>query len=1295
MRWGGKRKVAPQPKPEVNIAAALPASEDFRTSLLMPNLSARFSMLREQDDPMSKIGKANDDSVLFPKRASRLDLFKGHGLSEVSEADTLRGYIRPPFASTRTESYGSGGYETDDASVMSRSRPGEGNTMFGGRQKIYKIPVGGSGSVKNFGSKDDEEVRSGANMGGKALYENDIAMSAFQRLREEERQEQERAGLEQPRLSKEQDREDSPPLTKYNRNRETTSSTNSGPSQARTSTAATSLASQRSVYYENMSISSHALPPTTQPGSAGSDRPFPKTTRRLYRQDLDQHMHEQQSSAIHRLESLNKSRSVAGGPTSRGPQQSRSATGLNDRFQRGGPLYASSGFRAGSPPPSTMAARMEDFDLGLIPDQAGNNLADSGYGRSPPVSPPISPSHDSHDHDGTFLAALEPNDIGKATASGAFNKPKLQYNEQQYKERQIQLLEGRNTPSPQLIRSFSPQALSIDEQTSGRSRNNSLGSTFSRTGSVKQPWEHHREDRVLRAVPERGSRDSSPPVNEHHISAAMERSFLAGRSSSDAAESESDAESKSPLTSSTSKFQSFSYPLPPAKPVEFDQRLNFDPEANHLTPPAEESAFDSRSNFSESTITQAKEKNEINRIDAESPTLGPVVATNGLSGLVHAHLRNDSGQSSIYPEDIPRLDKFPVEVRQSIFGHESALQHSRQGSKDDSGVNGEYWVKERRVSEQSSIVAPPPLSFAARHIMQQATALRDNQANMNAQQMSANDKSQQVLGGEAPRSGHSRNNSNLWQEQLKVHHERVGSTETQHEREGLANEMAERRRRVQANLKTFVEDDSRSPSPAPSGRPHEDGLAKPRHQFGILKKTSRGSLVGKQERPLKAMKMLGIRSGEAGNDASPSPPDTFVGRGPFHNRVTTLDKQTSPPKRLQDPSQHLGNGPSSRQPLSKHDRNQENPVERKSPPSSKSGSSYSDSSEKRPGSGRDGPPMPSMDWSRVNGSNQTTAAAGYEPRDLQNPPRFSDEVADDMTRIGLPPAGRSQSAMSQHHSMSPTERSQSAMGGRLRSNSKPVTPPYFEPRAAPPGTPYMINPRQFSRAPPPGTPYMINPKTSSRPPTNRPRAESIATSTESQPSDSFTTSSSMMFPSHSSPSHAYNRPGNQHKRPVNKQDISEPTFVSCTSSVDTVNLPPGASLSNGMDAISPTRGPPPPIPVRDSRRKRTQTFLQALARGERGPEMTSAEPAPSAQGDDPYEERSTFSADDEPTASTKVKQRLRKTSSEGGMNAKAARQAALQAPSPAVPKFEVQSPGMDQHFPYQAQKDVPASAVMF
>ena len=689
----------------------------------------------------------------------------------------------------------------------------------------------------------------------------------------------------------------------------------------------------------------------------------------------------------------------------------------------------------------------------------------------------------------------------------------------------------------------------------------------------------------------------------------------------------------------------------------------------------------------------------MNGFHADSPTLGAVGVPNGLSGLVHAHLRNDSGQSSIYPEDYPAPDRSSVEVRHSIFGHESALNHSRQGSKDESRRNGEYWVKERRGSEQSSIVAPPPLSFAARHILQQATAIRDNQKqDPYPQQMLANNKAQRILGDDAPRSNHSRNNSTSWQDQLNAHHTRAGSTETQHEREGLANEMAERRRRLQDSLKSYVEDSSRSPSPAPFTRRQEDGLAKTRPPFGILK-TSKGSLAGKQDRPTKAMKTLGIRPADAPNGASQSPPDMFMGRSQLHDRVMPLSRIPSPPRSPQELRHHPDNGSTSRPRMPNGSRSQENTAQRISPPSSKPGSSYSDSSEKRSGPGKSSVPLSSTEWNRVNGSHPVTAATGYEPRDLQNAPRPVDEMVDTMTRNGLPPAARSQSAMSQRHPMSPIERSQSAMGGRFRSNSKPVSPSYFEPRVAPPGTPFMINPKQFSRVPPPGTPYMINPKTPSRSPAahqNRHRAESTATSNESRPSTgSMTSSPSTMIPPQISPSYPYSRPGQARKRSINKQDISEPTFVSCTSSVDTVNLPPGASLSNGMDAPSPTRGPPPPIPARDSRRKRTHTFLQTLGRSEKPSEAHSTEPGPHAREDDPYEERSTFSADDEPSATSKIRQRLRKSSSEGGLNAKAARQAALQAPSPAVPNFEVQSPGMDQHFAYQAQKDVPASAVMF
>lgn len=61
-------------------------------------------MLREQDDPHSKIGKANDNNVLFPKRALKMDLFSSDPLSIISEAAAICTSIRPPFASTRTES---------------------------------------------------------------------------------------------------------------------------------------------------------------------------------------------------------------------------------------------------------------------------------------------------------------------------------------------------------------------------------------------------------------------------------------------------------------------------------------------------------------------------------------------------------------------------------------------------------------------------------------------------------------------------------------------------------------------------------------------------------------------------------------------------------------------------------------------------------------------------------------------------------------------------------------------------------------------------------------------------------------------------------------------------------------------------------------------------------------------------------------------------------------------------------------------------------------------------------------
>lgn len=235
LSWKNK-KGEQEEKPELDLANALPSTDDFRTSLLMPKLSARFSMLREQDDPDSLIGKASDDSVLFPKRASRLNLF-GHSPNFLADIDEASLDGRPSINLGRTDSFvsgGDGGYGTDDdrshnGSIMSRARRTEGNNLFGGRQKVYKIPTktaNGSGS------------ESGRAPVGRALYEHDLSMSAFQRLRLKEKEEREIEENQHESLA--QESEDG--LSSISMKRTASSSTASGPTaNRRTSTAATSI----------------------------------------------------------------------------------------------------------------------------------------------------------------------------------------------------------------------------------------------------------------------------------------------------------------------------------------------------------------------------------------------------------------------------------------------------------------------------------------------------------------------------------------------------------------------------------------------------------------------------------------------------------------------------------------------------------------------------------------------------------------------------------------------------------------------------------------------------------------------------------------------------------------------------------------------------------------------------------------------------------------------------------------------------------------------------------------------
>jgi len=134
------------------------------------------------------------------------------------------------------------------------------------------------------------------------------------------------------------------------------------------------------------------------------------------------------------------------------------------------------------------------------------------------------------------------------------------------------------------------------------------------------------------------------------------------------------------------------------------------------------------------------------------------------------------------------------------------------------------------------------------------------------------------------------------------------------------------------------------------------------------------------------------------------------------------------------------------------------------------------------------------------------------------------------------------------------------------------------------------------------------------------------------------------------------------KRSINKSDISEPRFISSTSRITTVNLPPGSSLQNGAEVYAP-----PIPPVNPKRRQTRAIFGNLIGKKDEYDEIHSMPSATQST-----EEMSTFSAD-EGEFKSKHRQKLRKSSSEGGnLNARA-RQAAQAAPSPAVPSFPIGS----------------------
>lgn len=590
----GKKSQEQEEKKEIDLATALPSSDDFRTSLLMSGLSARFSMLREQDDPNTKIGKASDDSVLHPKRQSRLADFgfgNGAGLGDIAEVESIRA---PHGLSTHSVA------SNDSGGVMGRSKPTEGNVLFGGRQKIYKIAVGATSS-KNLAD----------GMSGRALYDDDVAMSAFQKWRLTEKEkaqpsmdgneddDDDKATSDETRPTEDTSfttRSGSPLPHGYNINRETSSTTSSTPSGGRDSTAATSVASQPASLPKDGH--SQSIPAASSVSSTPAIERHVTRTRRLYEQGLTQDLQQQQNSVVSRVDTLTRRPGGSRTPDLGSNTPSPTMQAFADRLvgERRTILSKASAPNLRSFSPQTTGSSTGTMDFGM---RESNAAETKGATQStPPLSPPISDAGTGEQK----MLPIQAQDHGKATAMGVFKKPAQPYDDSRYAERQLQLQQSREILT-QRLRNDSSSSFSD-------SRSRSATSTRRQDLDIKTDSLSAKAETPVQEDPVEGTVSDdpveSPILNEHVNRATFSPQVTIER----------------PSDQEHPAFRASAIPTPLSFPQKPDE--------------------DQASGAGNSGLLTV---NPGQALLGDSPTLGP---DGGLSGMVRQHLRSESDVSSIF-----------------------------------------------------------------------------------------------------------------------------------------------------------------------------------------------------------------------------------------------------------------------------------------------------------------------------------------------------------------------------------------------------------------------------------------------------------------------------------------------------------------------------------------------------------------------------------------------------------------------------------------------------------------------
>lgn len=1146
-------------KPDFNLDTVLPKADDFRTSLIMPGLSTRFSMLREQDDPASKLGKAMDDSVLQPKRQSRLHEFGfvPGGLSDIAEVSSLNGSIRPPFAKERQGSFASTQTQDDDGSgsVMNRARPGEGNVLFGGRQKIYVI----SNTSKGL---------------GRTLYDDDVNMSAYQKLRQEEK---ERLRQQDAEYQDQQSEPSSP--SALSRKRETSSSTNSGTMPTRISTAATSIASQGA---NSVQATSPAFPTFNNPTSPQELNRSMTKARRLYDQGLDQHIQEQQSSSTNRLNSIQRVRAPTGRSTPPLPFAARSATNLNERFNRG------PAFRSESPVPSVVSR---------------NN---SSAGSSPVLPRPQSPAFTSpvtSDSEDAYAlnAALQPHDRGKATALGAFNKPKEAFSEEQYAERMKHMQRGKVAPGssqPKVERS-PPRKPTLRERAEQEKRrraeveNAEQSQPESPVEQAQAPSAFSRFQAAASqmrvngpAAPMSQPTQLMPPTDQKKPSSTSNgATFL---TSPDSSEDEQDVPRSLGTRAGepTRRYENIPVATGPAPSIfehpALRSRSTSEEQVNQLVPQTQVQTS------SQGLLPQPEHSTRVGEADVDSPTLGP--DKGGLSGLIRQHLRNVSNVSSNYDGDGSALSPPALTpAGLAIQTNGMALQPRQPGSEN---------------------VTPAPSTYSHSNpwdLDDLDNPYRDETPNENA-------GSRNNVTSGSSRTPEPTEHSFQWDLTPKRTHERIASNETEADHEAFQRDLAQRQRVIQEGLRARAEGRSTSPAPASAG----GGGGGLKTALNLLRaKSSRESFATVDRHPeLPGRPLRKLTMGAGSNNAS---------------TTSLANLQSSEHSRGESPA--LRNKPSRVLQQSEQDAQRET-RQRSGTDSSRTGRSAGRSSS-----------------ANTRGGVRDRSGSGTSnSRSRSRPDYYRDDLQQAMmegTRGAYPPnTGPSTLGYAANQTPPlpmdrPSLDAQTRM--RSRSNSRTAASNYFESKHLQPiqtapssggASPRLpLQQGKFS----PGLPVSPRPSPGGFPGNNGYSAQPSPIppfSADHTPpvSNPVTPSTAAFNPKAIQP---IIRQGVLRKKSVAKSEISEPVFISTTSVIDTVNLPPGASLKNGVDQVAP-----PPVPPINPMRKRFGFGRQDSSESTTSNGFDAPRP--------PYAEPTrTNSSDALSSQIPQPRNRLRKTSSEG------------------------------------------------